>query len=642
VGARAVAGAAVEGSEGRAVIDFVWLVPALPLAGAVALLVGGRPLRPVAGRLASLLVGASFVIGLLAFIDLVGFGADERTVISTLFDWIEVGDFVAPVELRVDPLSMVMVLTVTGVGFLIHVYSIGYMRGDPRYSRYFAYLNLFVAAMLLLVLANNLVLMYVGWEGVGLCSYLLIAFWYERKVAADAGKKAFIVTRIGDTAMLIGIFLVFATVRSVRFDEVFGAADGIASGTATAIALLLFAGAVGKSAQVPLHTWLPDAMAGPTPVSALIHAATMVTAGVYLVARTHVLFEASPVALDVVAIVGLVTAVYAALSALGQDDLKRILAYSTISQLGYMFLAVGIGAYAIGIFHLVTHAFFKALMFLGAGNVMHEMDGEIDVTRLGGLRRWMPWTTGLFTVGALALSGIPPLAGFFSKDQIVASAYEAGRSGLWIAALFAAGITATYATRAVLLTFFGRPRHDRHPHEAPGVMIGPMLLLAVGAAAAGILGLSAATGTLVTFLGPVFGETEHAARLGLSELALTLIAIGVALAGIGVGWLVYGSGMIDWLALRTRLALLHRTLARGFFVDDAYGALLVLPGKAASAFTAYVLDQRVIDGAMNGIGTGFGRLASVGRRIQSGLVRSYALAFLLGVVGILLVLAVIR
>jgi NADH-quinone oxidoreductase subunit L len=624
------------------VIDLIWLVPALPLFGAVVLLVAGRPLRPVAGRLASLLVGVSFVIGLLAFVDLLGFGAEERTVVRTLFDWIEVGNLVAPVELRVDPLSMVMVLTVTGVGFLIHVYSIGYMRGDPRYSRYFAYLNLFVAAMLLLVLANNFALLYVGWEGVGLCSYLLIAFWYERRVAADAGKKAFIVTRIGDTAMLIGIALIFTTVGSLRFDEVFGAAEGLASGTATAIALLLFAGAVGKSAQVPLHTWLPDAMAGPTPVSALIHAATMVTAGVYLVARTHVVFEASPVALDVVAIIGLVTAVYAALSALGQDDLKRILAYSTVSQLGYMFLALGVGAYAIGIFHLVTHAFFKALMFLGAGNVMHEMDGEIDVTHLGGLRRWMPWTTVLFTIGALALAGVPPLAGFFSKDQIVASAYEAGRSGLWIAALLAAGITAMYATRAVTLTFLGRPRHDRHPHEAPPVMLVPMALLAVGAIGAGILGLSAATGTLVTFLGPVFGAEHAPAQVGLSELTLTLIAVGVALAGIALGWLVYGSGLIDWLALRTRLALVHRALARGFFVDDAYGALLVLPGKAASAFAAYVFDQRVVDGLWNGIGSGFGRLATVGRRVQSGLVRSYALAFLLGVVAILFTLAVMR
>ncbi|MGH2738822.1 MAG: NADH-quinone oxidoreductase subunit L, partial [Actinomycetota bacterium] len=347
--------------------DLIWLVPALPLAGAVTLLVAGKPLRRVAGGLASLLVGAAFVVSVMVLIDLLGGGPEERTLTVKVFDWISVGSFEAPVELRVDPLSMVMALAVTGVGFLLHVYSIDYMHGDPRYPRYFAYLNLFVAAMLTLVLANNLVLLYVGWEGVGLCSYLLIAFWFERRAAADAGKKAFIVTRIGDTAMLIGIFLAFSTTGSVRFDEVFGGAGSIASGTATAIALLLFAGAVGKSAQVPLHVWLPDAMEGPTPVSALIHAATMVTAGVYLVVRAHAIFEASEVALGVVAVIGVVTALYAGLSAIGQDDLKRVLAYSTISQLGYMFLAAGVGAYAVAIFHLVAHAFFKALLFLAAG-----------------------------------------------------------------------------------------------------------------------------------------------------------------------------------------------------------------------------------------------------------------------------------
>ncbi|MGH2675360.1 MAG: NADH-quinone oxidoreductase subunit L, partial [Actinomycetota bacterium] len=308
--------------------DLIWLVPAFPLAGAVALMVAGKPLRRVAGGLASLLVAASFVVSVVVLVDLLGLGAEDRTLTVKVFDWISVGSFQAPVELRVDPLSMVMALTVTGVGFLIHVYSMDYMHGDPRYSRFFAYMNLFVAAMLTLVLANNFVLLYVGWEGVGLCSYLLIAFWFERRAAADAGKKAFIVTRIGDTAMLIGIFLVFSTTGSVRFDEVFGAAGSVASATATAIALLLFAGAVGKSAQVPLHVWLPDAMEGPTPVSALIHAATMVTAGVYLVVRTHAIFEASEVALGVVAVIGAVTAVYAGLSAIGQDDLKRVLAYS--------------------------------------------------------------------------------------------------------------------------------------------------------------------------------------------------------------------------------------------------------------------------------------------------------------------------
>ena len=621
--------------------DLIWIVPALPLAGAVVLLVAGKPLRRLAGGLASLLVGASFVVSVVVLVDLLGVGTEERTLTVHVFDWISVGSFVAPVELRVDPLSMVMALTVTGVGFLIHVYSIDYMHGDPRYSRYFAYLNLFVAAMLTLVLANNLVLLYVGWEGVGLCSYLLIAFWFERRAAADAGKKAFIVTRIGDTAMLIGIFLAFSTTGSVRFDEVFGAAGGLASGTATAIALLLFAGAVGKSAQVPLHVWLPDAMEGPTPVSALIHAATMVTAGVYLVVRAHAIFEASEVALGIVALVGIVTAVYAGLSAIGQDDLKRVLAYSTISQLGYMFLAAGVGAYAVAIFHLVAHAFFKALLFLSAGSVMHATDGVFDVTRLGGLRRRMPFTAASFAVGGLALAGIPLLVGFFSKDQILAAAYEAGRTGLWITGLVAAFITAIYITRAYLLTFEGEPRTELHPHESPPLMTGPMALLSVGAVLGGLLGVSAKTGRVQGFLTPVVGEAEaHAATGGLSEAGLSVLASAVAVAGIVLAWAVYGSGRIDWQALRARFDGVRRTLNRGFYVDDAYGALLVTPGKATASFSASFLDTRVVDGAVNGIGRVFLRLAGVGRRLQTGLVRTYALAFLLGAAALLLVLVV--
>jgi NADH-quinone oxidoreductase subunit L len=621
--------------------DLIWLVPALPLAGAIALIVAGKPLRRVAGGLASLLVAASFVVSLLVFIDLLGLGGEQRTLTVKLFDWISVGSFEAPAELRVDPLSMVMALTVTGVGFLIHVYSIDYMHREPRYSTYFAYLNLFVAAMLTLVLANNFVVLYVGWEGVGLCSYLLISFWFDRKAAADAGKKAFIVTRIGDTGMLIGIFLVFAMTGSVRFDEVFGAAGSVTSGTATAIALLLFAGAVGKSAQVPLHVWLPDAMEGPTPVSALIHAATMVTAGVYLVVRTHAVFEASEVALGVVAVIGAITAVYAGLSAIGQDDLKRVLAYSTISQLGYMFLAAGVGAYAVAIFHLVAHAFFKALLFLSAGSVMHATDGVIDVTRLGGLRRRIPVTAALFAVGGLALAGIPLFAGFFSKDQILAAAYEAGRTGLWIAGLVAAFLTAIYITRAYALTFEGAPRHDLHPHESPPLMTGPMIALAVGAVLGGLLGLSVQTGRIQGFLAPVVGEAEHrAATGGLSELALGAIAVAVAVVGIALAWFVYGSGRIDWQALRMRFGGVRRALARGLYVDDAYGAVLVTPGKAASAFSAYVFDARVVDGAVNGIGRGFGRLAVWGRRLQTGLVRTYALAFLLGAAALVLVMVV--
>jgi NADH-quinone oxidoreductase subunit L len=617
--------------------DLVWLVPALPLAGAVALLLAGKGLRRVAGGLAAVLVGASFVVGVLVWM---GMPEGGEPVTVRLFDWISVGSFDAPVELRVDPLSVVMVLTVTGIGFLIHVYSIDYMHGDPRYSRFFAYMNLFVASMLTLVLSNNFVLLYVGWEGVGLCSYLLIAFWYERKAAADAGKKAFIVTRIGDTAMLIGILLVFASFGSVEFGEVFGAAGGLPESTATVIALLLFAGAVGKSAQLPLHIWLPDAMEGPTPVSALIHAATMVTAGVYLVARTFPIFEASEVALFVVAVVGVVTAVYAALSAVGQDDLKRVLAYSTISQLGYMFLAVGVGAFAVGIFHLVTHAFFKALMFLAAGSVMHAMDGEIDMTRMGGLRKPMPVTAAVFAIGGLALAGIPPLAGFFSKDQILASAFEGGYTTLWIVGIVTAGITAFYVARATAMTFLGRPRHEKHPHEAPMLMRIPMLVLAAGTVVAGLLGLSPRSGAVQRFLEPVFGGEQVATEAELSEFLLSTIASMVAIVGLALGLLVYGSRWVDWTALRMRLSWVHRTLQKGFFVDDVYGALLVLPGKAASAYTAYVFDQRVIDGAVNGLGDGFRRLAGVGRRVQTGLVRSYALAFLLGAVALVLVLVV--
>jgi NADH-quinone oxidoreductase subunit L len=617
--------------------DLVWVVPALPLAGAVALLVAGKPLRRIAGGLASALVGLSFATAVAVFIDLLSLSGSGRTASVRLFDWISVGSFQAPVQLRVDPLSIVMALTVTGVGFLIHVYSIDYMHEDPRYSRYFAYMNLFVFSMLTLVLADNFVLLYVGWEGVGLCSYLLIAFWFERRLAADAGKKAFIVTRIGDTAMLIGIFLIFATFGSVGFEEVFGAAGGAAGGTATAIALLLFAGAVGKSAQVPLHTWLPDAMEGPTPVSALIHAATMVTAGVYLVARTHVLFEASPVALSVVAVVGLATAIYAGISALGQDDLKRVLAYSTISQLGYMFLAAGVGAYAVAIFHLVSHAFFKALLFLSAGSVMHAMDGEVDMMRLGGLRKRMPFTAAAFAVGGLALAGIPVFAGFFSKDQILAATYGTGRMGLWIGGLIAAFLTSLYIARAFFLTFSGAPRHERHPHEAPALMRVPMGTLAVLSILGGVLGLSIETGTVQRFLEPVLGPAVSV-QGGLSEVVLSVIATLVATAGLALGWLVYGSGAIDWMALRSRLAPAHRAMARGLYVDDAYGLLFVLPGKAASAFTAYVFDQRVIDGAVNGLGEAFRRLAGAGRRVQTGLVRSYALGFLLGAVALVLIL----
>ncbi len=450
-------------------LKLIWLVPALPLAGFVVNLFLGKRLGRLAGVLASLLMLGAFGVGLGVLNDLLTLPAHSRVFVKHLYDWIAVGNFKVAVDLRVDPLSVTMMLVVTGVGALIHIYSIGYMHGDPRYGRFFSYLNLFCFFMLTLVLAQNFLLLYFGWEGVGLCSYLLIGFWFDRPAAANAAKKAFVVTRIGDTFMLIGVVLVFLRLGSLDFSQVLTMAvpSHQPAGVFTIIALLLLAGAIGKSAQIPLHVWLPDAMEGPTPVSALIHAATMVTAGVYLVARAHIFFEASGVALTVVLIVGLVTALYAATAALGQDDIKRVLAYSTISQLGFMFFALGMHAYAAAIFLLVTHAFYKALMFLSAGSVMHGLENETDLKKMGRLAKAMPITATVFSIGALAISGVPPFAGFFSKDQILAAADQTGHVTAWIVALVAAFFSALYISRLIFLAFFGQDRTERHAHESP-------------------------------------------------------------------------------------------------------------------------------------------------------------------------------
>jgi NADH-quinone oxidoreductase subunit L len=617
----------------------IWIVPALPLAGFVVNLFVGRKLGRWAGILASLLMVASFGVALGVLSDLLKLSADGRLFVRHLYDWIGVGGFRVAADLRVDPLSMTMVMVVTGVGSLITIYSIGYMHGDPRYGRFFAYMNLFCFFMLTLVLAQNFLFLYLGWEGVGLCSYLLIGFWHERPSAATAAKKAFIVTRIGDTFMLIGIVLVFLRLGSLDFSDVLVSPGSIAgparpSGVFTIIALLLFGGAVGKSAQVPLHVWLPDAMEGPTPVSALIHAATMVTAGVYLVARTHVFFEISGVALVVVMVVGIVTALYAATAAVGQDDIKRVLAYSTISQLGFMFFALGLKAYAAAIFLLVTHAFYKALMFLSAGSVMHGLEGETDLKKMGALRKAMPITATMFAVGALAISGVPPFAGFFSKDQILAAANQTGHVFAWLVGLLAAFFSALYITRLISLAFLGDDRTERHAHESPPVMTIPLGFLAIGATFGGLLGLSAVTGRLQTFLVPALGEIPEPSA-GLSEAALTAISVVVAVVGILVGWFVYGSGKVDWIALRVRLAAVQRFLASGWYVDDAYAATIAAPGKAGSAFLAYVVDAGGVDGLVNGVGITVQWLARVGRRVQTGFVRTYALAFLLGAVAFL-------
>jgi NADH-quinone oxidoreductase subunit L len=619
----------------------VWIVPALPLAGAAINLFAGKRLGRWAGVLASGLMVVAFALGLGILADLLELPGEERLVVRHLWDWISVGSFRVAADLRVDPLSVTMMLVVTGVGAVIHVYAIGYMDGDPRFGRFFSYMNLFCFFMLTLVLAQNFLLLYVGWEGVGLCSYLLIGFWFDRPAAASAAKKAFVVTRIGDTFMLVGIALVFLRLGSLDFSAVLrpSVASVQPSGVFTVIALLLFAGAVGKSAQIPLHTWLPDAMEGPTPVSALIHAATMVTAGVYLVARTHLFFEISGVALTVVLVIGLLTAVYAATCALGQDDLKRVLAYSTISQLGYMFFALGLKAYAAALFLLVTHAFYKALLFLSAGSVMHGLGGETDLKKMGALRRAMPITAAMLGIGALAIAGVPPLSGFFAKDQILEVANRSGYLIAWLVALAGALLSALYISRLTFLAFFGRDRTERAAHESPPVMTVPLAILAVAAIFGGVLGLSATTGRLHAFLAPVLGELAEGTS-GLPIVVLSVISVLVALAGIAVGWLVYGSGRIDWVALRVRFAGVQRFLAHGWYVDDIYSTLLVGPGKAGAAFLASEVDQRVIDGAVNGVGQLFQWAASRGRRLQTGLVRNYGLAFLVGVVVIFLYVGV--
>ncbi len=614
----------------------LWLIPTLPLLGAAINLMVGKRLGRWAGILATALVAASFVVSVAVVGSLLALGGEERVQAQQLFEWIRVGSFSVGVDILLDPLSAVMILVVTGIGSLIHLYAIGYMKGDPRFGRFFSYMNLFVFFMLMLVLGSNLLLLYLGWEGVGLCSYLLIGFWFDKTENANAAKKAFVTTRIGDTAMLIGLVLIVVTFGTLDIAPILGDAGGtLAKGTATAIALLLFAGAIGKSAQVPLHVWLPDAMAGPTPVSALIHAATMVTAGVYLVLRMHPIFEVSGVALTVVAIVGVVTMLFAGVCAFGQDDIKRVLAYSTISQLGYMFLAAGLRAYSIALFMLVAHAFYKALMFLGAGSVMHGMNDHTDMKEMGGLMRRMPVTGVTFVIGALALAGVFPLSGFFAKDHILEVANSTGEEWFYVLGALGALVSALYIGRLVFLTFFGRPRSQEaeHAHESKAIMTIPLIILAIGAAAAGSLDLSV-DGLLSRFVEPGLGPVPEGPA-GIALSALIAISMSLSVIGLLVTWFVYGSGRIDWLALRVRMQPAQRVLENGFYVDNYYSALLVTPGKAIAALTAYVFDAKVIDGAVNGIGAGVRSLARSGRRLQTGLVRTYALAFLAGAVGLL-------
>jgi NADH-quinone oxidoreductase subunit L len=617
---------AVSFAPASGVLSSFWLLIAIPLVSAAILLLAGRRADRWGHLLGVASVGVAFVLGLIYFFSLGG--RDNKTASLDLFQYIPVGGLKIDVGLLYDPLSAIFVLLITGVGFLIHVYAVGYMEHDPGRRRFFGYFNLFVAAMLLLVLGNNYLMLYVGWEGVGLASYLLISFWYLRPSAATAGKKAFIMNRVGDAGFVIGIFLLFATLGSVNYQDVFSNVDKLSAGTVTALGLLLLLGACGKSGQFPLQAWLPDAMEGPTPVSALIHAATMVTAGVYLIARSHPIFDASPAAKTVVVSVGALTLMIGAIIGGAKDDIKRVLAWSTVSQIGYMFLAVGLGgaAYALGLIHLLAHGFFKAGLFLGAGSVMHGMNDQVDIRRFGGLRKYLPITWATTGLGFLAIIGLFPFSGFWTKDPIILAAFNrAGWTG-WLygsAALLGAGLTAFYMTRMFVLTFHGPKRwtDDVHPHESPKVMTIPLIFLAIGSVAAG--GLMATS--VPKWLTPVFGdhpeETPHLGHWTVTTLTIIVVVLGALL-----GWYLFRAGTAE----QEQPAGPVVTAARNNLYGDAVNeALFEMPGKYLTRALVF-LDNRGVDGLVNGlaatIGGGSGRL----RRLQTGFVRSYALSILGG------------
>jgi NADH-quinone oxidoreductase subunit L len=645
--------------------DWLWLVPALPLAGF--LVNGALALWRPGAKTAVSVVGVGVVVAAfgVALALVLGFAplAEEGPAIVRYWSWMPVGDLQLDVAFQLDQLAGVMLLVVTGVGALIHLFSVGYMGAEPAYARYFAYLNLFVFFMLVLVLGASFPVMFVGWEGVGLCSYLLIGYWYNEKINADAGKKAFIVNRIGDFGFLAAMFLLWRLVGALDFATVFERAPQaltVGGGAVTAITLFLFLGCTGKSAQIPLYTWLPDAMQGPTPVSALIHAATMVTAGVYLVARTNVLFAMAPAASAVVAGVGALTALFAATIALKQWDIKRVLAYSTVSQLGYMFLGVGTGAYAAGIFHLTTHAFFKALLFLGSGSVIHAMhhayhathahEDAQDMRNMGGLRRHLPWTWALMWIATLAIAGIPPLSGFFSKDEILAAAFaRAAHAPLWYVfwglGLGAALLTAFYMTRMMLYTFHGPnrsgPAAEPHLHEAPWVMTGPLVVLGALSLAGGILNLPAIVGGgqwLHHWLEPVTAGgvalLDEAHLTHGTELALIGVAVGIALLGLAAAWRLLRPAALVPARLAPPETGVGRILWKKWYVDELYDLLFVRPTVWISRVLLWkVVDQGVVDGAAVNGSARLSRLVGlVGSKLQTGEIGFYVVLFVVGVV----------
>ncbi|HTY63261.1 MAG TPA: NADH-quinone oxidoreductase subunit L [Acidobacteriota bacterium] len=641
--------------------EYLWLIPLIPLAGAAVNGLAGKRFPKSAVTLTACgASGISFILAVISFVELLQFAPAQRHLLRVYFNWIASGDFVARAEFLLDPLSAVMILVVTGVGFVIHIYSIGYMHAEDGYYRFFAYMNLFLFSMLILVLSGNFLMMFVGWEGVGLCSYLLIGYYFDRRSAGDAGKKAFIVNRIGDVGFILGVFLIFTTFNTLNFGEVFRQiAEGTARfpvetgvGVLTATCLLLFVGATGKSAQIPLYVWLPDAMEGPTPVSALIHAATMVTAGVYMVVRCSPMFSRAPIAMETVMIVGILTALMAATIGLVQTDIKRVLAYSTVSQLGYMFVAAGVGAFSAGIFHLMTHAFFKALLFLGAGSVIHAMSGEQDLTRMGGLRKYTPVTFWTMLVAALAISGIFPLAGFFSKDEILWSAWSRGHPVVWVVGFITAGLTAFYMFRLIFLTFFGNARCSEsvrhHLHESPASMTGPLVVLGVLSILGGFIGLPAWLGTnrFFHFLEPSLEFTltpEHAEASHSVEMGFAALSILAALSGIFVAYRLFIANPDAAESLAARWKKIHQLLYRKYYVDELYDATIVNPVLGASTRTLWKrADVGIIDRAVNGAGETIQGLASMLKNVQNGLIRSYAAWILLGTVAILLYFSFFR
>jgi NADH-quinone oxidoreductase subunit L len=630
------------------VLDVIWLIPAFPLFGFLVLLVFGRRLGdPKAGYFATAMVGLSFIVAVGAYFDLLSKPTDERAHVVTLFEWLPVGTLHIDMAFLADPLSILMCLFVTGIGALIHLYAIGYMHGDPKFSKFFVYMNLFAFSMLMLVLGENLLVTFLGWEGVGTCSYLLVSFWQTRASAATAGKKAFVTNRVGDFGFMLAMFLAFESVGSISYSVINHSAEtgSITKSAATGIAALLFLGATGKSAQLPLYFWLPDAMEGPTPVSALIHAATMVTAGVFLMVRINPLLAVSADWLPtLIAWIGVITALFAATIAVAQNDIKKVLAYSTVSQLGYMFLAVGSGAYVAAVFHMVTHAFFKALLFLGSGSVIHGMHDQQDMRRMGMLRKLMPITAGTFIVGWLAISGVPPLAGFWSKDEILTFSL-AKSPALYAIGLFTAVLTAYYMTRQVIMVFFGKARWEDHaeehgahgeikPHESPPVMLVPLVVLAGLSIIGGLLQLphvswlpDAWTGKLEQWLEPVveFGEANISGTWADGHTTLLmLIATAGALIGIVVAYLVYEKGRIK--------AQEPVILANGWYYDRTISDFMGGPGRTAFEDTAW-FDQKIIDGAVNGTAKFVGETGGELRKSENGYVRTYA-----GIIGVAAVL----